>query len=100
MRAYKEGGAATATEMQGAIVVTSEKDLRSKLDPATRPMVLEGTETQELYLAQIERNLEALAEQIGLLQAALEERKEASRRIVACLVEREELLHDWNRTGR
>jgi hypothetical protein len=74
--------------------VTSEKELRRQLDPATRPMSLEGLGALELYVAQIEHNLEALGEQAALLQEALAERAELIRQIVACLAEREELLRE------
>jgi hypothetical protein len=57
------------------MVVTSEKDLHGDLDPSARRMALEGMEARELYLARIELNLAALAEQIALLRTTLEERK-------------------------
>jgi hypothetical protein len=74
--------------------VTSEQDWRRKIDPAGRRMSLEGTEALELYLAQIEQNLAALAEQMAILQTACAEREELLRRTVACLAERDELLRE------
>jgi hypothetical protein len=57
-------------------------------------MALEGTEALGLYLAQIEQNLAALAEQMALLQTACAEREELFCRTVACLAERERLLRE------
>jgi hypothetical protein len=76
------------------IAVTSEKELPRQPDPAARRMSLEGLEALELYGAQMEQNLAALAQQAALLQAALAQRTELNRQIVACVAEQERLLRE------
>jgi hypothetical protein len=76
------------------IAVTSENEFLRQLDPTSRRMSLEGLEALELYGAQMEHNLEGLARQAALLQAALADRTELMRRIVACVAEQEELLRE------
>ncbi len=74
--------------------MTSENEFLRQLDPTSRRMSLEGLEALELYEAQMDHNLEGLAQQAALLQAALAERTEMIRRIVACVAEQEELLRE------
>jgi chemotaxis methyl-accepting protein methylase len=76
------------------IAVTSENEFLRQLDPTSRRMSLEGLEALELYGAQMEHNLDVLAQQAALLQAALVERTEVMRRIVACVAAQEELLRE------
>jgi hypothetical protein len=76
------------------IAVTSEKELYGQSDPTARRMSLEGLEALELYGAQMEQNLVALAQQAALLQAALAERTELIRQIVACIAKQEEFLRE------
>jgi hypothetical protein len=79
---------------EDVIAVTSDKELPRQFDPATRPMSLAGMEAVELYVAQIEHNLETLAEQAVLLNKALAERTELVCVIAACLAEQDRLLRE------
>jgi len=74
--------------------VTSENEFLRQLDPTSRRMSLEGLEALELYEAQMEHNLRALARHAALLQAAIAERSELMRQIVACVAEQDELLRE------
>jgi hypothetical protein len=82
------------------IAVTSENEFLRQLDPTSRRMSLEGLEAVELYGAQMEHNLEVLAQQATLLQAALAERTQLMRQIVACVAEQEELLREIESSRR
>jgi hypothetical protein len=74
--------------------VTSEKELWRQFEPITRPMSLEGMEAVELYVAQMEKNLDELAEQTALLNKAVAERAELVLQIAACLAEQDRLLRE------
>jgi hypothetical protein len=74
--------------------VTSEKELTRQSESITRPMSLEGMEAVELYVAQMELNLDELAEQAALLRKAIAERMELVLQIAACLAERDRLLRE------
>jgi hypothetical protein len=74
--------------------VTSEKELTPQFEPITRPMSLEGMEAVELYVAQMELNLDELAVQAALLCKAVAERSELVLQIAACLAEQDRLLRE------
>jgi hypothetical protein len=76
------------------IAVTSENEFLRQLDPTSRRMSIQGFEALELYGAQMEHNLQALAQHAALLQAAIAERTELMRQLVACVAEQEELLRE------
>lgn len=55
--------------------MATRRKLRNKSTPPTRDASLEGEEAMRLYAAELGRKIDALNEQIGLLQAAFAERK-------------------------
>ena len=57
-------------------IMEIERILLGKLSPEARTMALEGVEALTLYLKEIECNMQALNEQVALLQKALTDRKE------------------------
>jgi hypothetical protein len=74
--------------------LTSEKELTRQFEPITRPMSIEGMEAVELYVAQMELNLDELAEQAALLRKAVADRTELVLQIAACLAEQNRLLRE------
>lgn len=74
--------------------MTSEKELPRQFEPITRPMSIEGMEAVELYVAQMELNLDELAVQAALLHKAVAERTQLVLEIAACLAEQDRLLRE------
>jgi hypothetical protein len=61
--------------------VTAERGKTGESAPSRRTALLSGADAVELYVAEIDRNLEAIDAQVALLRAAFIERKRLLRDI-------------------